>query len=224
MPSGRNVGSSALTGGSIGTAILPGVGTAIGAGAGALLGLFGGGDDDASSGHNPNIDNVTKQISDRAAKTSASAVDLKQQGGDALAPVMKYLQALSSGDPSAVAQATAPERRRVIDQYDSAAQTIAQFGPRGGGATAANAQAQYGKANAISDITANARTSATKELGSLGTQLTGLGLSADQLASADLNTILANLTAKRGQTLEAWSGIGQAAGSILGQYLGRDNS
>jgi hypothetical protein len=140
---------------------------------------------------------------------------------------MQYLKSLTGNDPSAIMAATAPERGRVMDQYDTARKAIAQFGPRGGGQAAAFSDASFREASDLSDITAGARQGAVGQLGQLGLSATGLGLSAQQLASADLNTVLnAVLTreghdvGKRGQNMAAWADAGEALGMILAAKYG----
>jgi hypothetical protein len=153
---------------------------------------------------------------------------LRQQGAEALSPVLEYFKQLMGGDPAAMAQATAPERGKVIDQYDAARQSIARFAPRGGGSGSAIAGSYVQQAQQLGDITSRAREGATAGLAQLGPQLQALGLNADQVASMDLNTLIQSVLSgeqldvtKRGQTFGMWGDIGTGVGSLLGQWLGR---
>ena len=61
----------------------------------------------------------------------------------------------------------------------------------------------------------------------VGTSLTGLALSADQLASADLNTVINSVLAReglnvqsRGQNMALAGDIGETVGSLIGIAMG----
>lgn len=164
----------------------------------------------------PQFSSIVSQIGQNASSVGSQASDLTGSGMSALAPVLKYFKALAGGDASAVAQATAPQRRRVIDQYDTARKTISQFGPRGGGSNAALAGSQFGQANELSDITANATNNAANELGTLGTQQEGLGLSAKQIQGQDLNSILSAILGGKQIDVQQHAANMQLIGDIFG--------
>lgn len=222
-------GSGASTGAGIGTFFGGPVGTAVGAGLGALGGwLFGrrGDDDDEKDKTAADAELNTLRNSSTAMRQRGDT--LNAMGTEAVNPVLQYFSALLKGDPNALLQATQPERARVIDQYDTARQAISQFSPRGGGTNAALAQSRFGQASTLANITATARSAAAGQAGQIGTALTGLGLNAQQLASADLNTIINAIltregfaTQERGQNLGAVGGIGEGIGSLIGLWLTR---
>lgn len=211
--------SGATTGASLGS-FIPGIGTAIGAGIGGLGGfLFGGGGDEKDKQPKPDDPNALLQAN--ADRLHDKSLDLSAKGSDTLSPVLAYFKKLMGDDPSAILEATGPERGRVIDQYDTARKAVSQFAPRGGGASQAIGQSYFSEANQLSDITSSARRDAFGASANLGTTLTGLGLSADQLESADLTTIINALLTKRGQNAGAWAGGAEALGTILGLVLTR---
>ncbi len=233
MPNWGGAAGGALSGAGTGAALgsfVPGIGTGIGAGVGAiyggLRGLFSGGDDDedaakAASDLDP--------LRDSATALRQKGALLGGQGQQALAPTLAYYQSLIGQDPAALMQATAPERGRVIDQYDSARRAAAEFGPRGGATNAAIANSHFQQAQQLGDITSMAKRDATSQLAALGATMTGLGLSADQLASMDLNAVIQAVLGqdyldiqKRGQTMAMWGGVGETAGSLAGLYLTRE--
>jgi hypothetical protein len=226
----KGAGSGAL----VGTSIFPGVGTAIGAGVGFLGGLFGGGGDDDEKEDEQKFDpeatalTTVEGLQQQSKKLSGRADSLHDSSGEALAPVLNYFKQIASGDPTSLMAATMPERGRVIDQYDAARQAAAVSAPRGGGTTSAIAQSYISEANQLSDITAAARREGNSTLANIGVNLAGLGLSADQLAAADLDSIMRAVfnqqaidAQKRGQTMNMWGDIGEAAGSIIGVILGK---
>jgi len=169
------------------------------------------------------------QLQTAATEKRQQAGELRQMGTEeALAPVTQFYKQQLGEDPSALMDATKGERGRVIDQYDAARRAASQFGPRGGGTNAAISESYFQQANQLSDITSMAKKDAASQLGQLGATMTGLGLSADQLASADLATVIQAVLgreqlklAKRGQNLQLAGDIGSAAGSIAGAYMTR---
>jgi len=82
-----------------------------------------------------------------------------------------------------------------------------------------------------SDILSTGKQNAAQILASMGIQLESLGMSAEQLASSHLETVIQSILGKeglslqkRGQNMAMLGDIGQGAGSLLGQYLGRDKA
>ena len=219
----------AATGAGIGSLIMPGIGTGIGAGIGGLIGLFKGGDDKEDK---PKFDSDQTAI-DTIGRLNKQADLVNQKGAqfdamstEALAPVLNYFKAIASGDPGALMQATMPERGRVIDQYDAARKSASISMPRSGGATSALLNSYVSEANQLSDITAGARKEGMTALGNLGVTTAGLSLSADQLASADMDSIIRAVfgerqleNERRGQNMALWGDVGTAAGSIIGAIL-----
>ena len=182
---------------------------------------------DGASG-DKNLDPLLKTLQDQADSTKAKSQALAGQGQEALGPVLEYFKKLVGGDQQELLAATRPERARVIDQYDTARKTISQFGGRGGGANAALAGSQFSEANELSNITAMARTNAANSSAQIGETLTGLGLSADQLATADLNSVVSAILNKKyldvtksGQKAQLAGGITEGLGTLLGLYLTR---
>jgi hypothetical protein len=225
-----NVGKGFGTGSMIGS-VVPGVGTliggGIGAGIGGLMSLFGGGDDEdkpKKEKFDPEqtaIQTIGK-LNAQSAKHGAMADQYSGMSTEALAPVINYFKQIASGDPQALLQATMPERGRVIDQYDAARKSASTALPRSGGATSALLNSYVSEANQLSDITASARKEGMSGAANLGISTAGLGLTAEQLASADLDSIIRAVfgqqsidAQKRGQTMAMWGDIGEAAGSIL---------
>jgi hypothetical protein len=182
-----------------------------------------GGDDSADDeeGINPLLERL-KSSSDGLRGKAAGLGDMSE---GALGPVLQYLQQLQNGGSDLMA-ATMTERGRVIDQYDGARKAISQFGPRGGGQTGALAESRIAQGNALSDVTSNALTEGRKLASTLGLSLGGQALNAEQLASADIDSVIRAILGqesldvqKRGQTMAMWGGIGEAAGTILGDII-----
>lgn len=135
-------------------------------------------------------------------------------GQAALAPVLKYFMALAGGDPSAMLEATAPERARVLDQYDTSKKAF-QFGPRGGGQASATATLEASKASTLSTQAAEARRAGATALGTLGESLTGRGISAEEGALTGFESILASEERQAEETRRTQEGLGGAIGKVV---------
>lgn len=221
--SGTGALSGAGSGALIGTEILPGWGTAIGAGVGGLIGLFGGGSSPSTS---PEITSLMNTIKANSATATKNASALTASGSSALDPVLNYYKSLTGGNASAINAATAPQRQRVIDQYDTARKNIATFSPRGGGTNSALAGSQFNQADQLTDITTAAQTDAEKELSGIGTTEQQIGVSEANSANSDLNSVIQAVLGQgeqgiqtRGQNLTAAANSSSALGKLLGTYL-----
>lgn len=183
-------------------------------GLGGLLSFLGG------RGDSSQLNDLLGQATTRGTALTAKADTLGASGADALGPVLQYFRQLAGGDPSALMAATAPDRTRVVDQYDTARRSISNFSPRGGGTNASLATSRFNEGTDLATLTSNMRTNAANKLGDVGTSLEGLSLSADQLASMDLNSVIQAILAQKAQKAQAMGGFGQALGSIAGHIVG----
>lgn len=228
MPSVSGALQGAGTGAALGS-FVPGIGTGIGAAVGGLIGLFKGGKKKkpGDTGDENPEDADVNALRENAGEQRARADALGAQGKAAVAPVMDYYKDILT-DPNANMAATRGQRGRVIDQYDSARQAASRFGAKGGGTNAAIADSYFTQASSLNDIASAAQTDAAAQLGQLGTTMTGLGLSADQLASADVNTVIQAVLGReqiksqnKQANLSILGDIGSAAGSIIGGVLAK---
>ena len=227
MPSLGGAVSGAATGAGIGS-FVPGIGTGIGAGIGGLIGLFKGGKKKPKSGEedDPEAGDIAG-LRESAARQRANADALGAQGNTAVAPVMQHYKDILT-DPQANLAATRGQRGRVIDQFDAARQSASRFGARGGGTNAAIADSYFTQAGQLNDIASAAQNDAATQLGQLGTTMTGLGLSADQLASADISTVIQAVLGReqlkqqnKATNMGILGDLGSAAGSIIGGVLAK---
>lgn len=228
MPNFTGGLSDAAKYGATGFALGGPLGAGIGAAGGFIKGLFSGGKKKPKPGSPLTPGSPEAQLQTSADKSGQLAESLSSQGQESIAPAQQYFKGLLSSNPSELMAATAPERGRVIDQYDAARQATAEFGPRGGGTNSAVAASRTQQASQLGDILATGKREAATASSSLGTTLAGLGMTAKQLQSADLNTILNSILTregfdieKRGQNAQAIGAIGEGIGSILGGYLAK---
>jgi hypothetical protein len=144
------------------------VGNLAGAVAPLLISLFG------NNPYKSRTEAGATQLQQLSAALGAQGKATAQTGTEALSPVLRYLMAVAGGDPSALLQATQPERGRILDQYDTARKNLMNL-PRGGGQAGAAAQLEVGKARDLADTTATARREGVSQLGQLGQNLLQFG-------------------------------------------------
>ncbi len=180
-------------------------------GAGALSTLGGGASGD--------LDDILRRLDERSERQSAQGENLLSLGTSGLRPALRFLTAITRGDPGAVGQATQPERRRVIDQYDTARRAVAQFAPRGGGQTSTIAQSFTDEAGVLGDIFAKGRREGATALGQLSTRLASLGISAESVAGQNLSTLVRAYLTQDEQARRSAGGFGEALGGLAGLLL-----
>lgn len=192
---------------------------------GAALDHVGGGDKKKDDAHPE--DAYTSLLTKSAASNHATGQEATTMGLDTLRPVLDYFRQVMSPNAGALMDATRGERGRVIDQYDTARRSLGAFGPRGGGVTSALAGSEFQQAESLADVTSDAKAKAAGQAASAGVAATQLGLQSQSLAHADLETVLQSILAreglnvtKHGQNMALAGDIGQAAGNLLGIWLG----
>lgn len=146
-----------------------------------------------ASGNRGSIVGPAAEIQRGAREQMATGQRLVQQGSDNLDPVLKYFRDLFSGNPADVMAATAPQRKRVLDQYDTARKSSAEFTPRGGGQASAQMESRASEASDLAMIGAGSRAEAANTLASLGSSQQQVGLAAEQHAQAQLAQVLGPL-------------------------------
>ena len=143
-----------------------------------------------------------------------------------LADPTKYWQTLLSGNMNAITSYLSPEINTIMGQYDSAKKSISEFSPRGGGRSAAMANAGFTSAGQIGNLVAKARPTAANQLTSIADIYKTLGLTetgqstgnlqASTQAASSQQQIDATTSAQNSSTLGS---LGSSAGSLLYLYL-----
>lgn len=210
-PSGNFVGSSSVTGdfsGKTGTFNYGKLATGL---APLALSLF-------APKDTSNVPGAIGDATAAAKKLGLSGAQTSAQGSEALAPVLHYLAAVTSGDPQALLQATMPARRRVIDQYDTARQA-AQFSPRGGGTSSAVVNANTREAGDLAAIGGEAQTKGMETAAQLGSALTGQGQNAQSASVSHLTNLLGPLIRNKEQDQQSVFSTFSSIASLMGLFL-----
>ena len=165
----------------------------------------------SSGGNNPIAGDVSN-LRAASGRMGQQGADLFQRGSTDLAGVMKWLQAMAGGDPGALAEATRPERGRIMDQYDAARKTIARNTPRGAGQASTVNESYIRQASDIANVMSSARQGALSTAAQVGGQELSAGLSAEQQSAQILaNTLYPTLQADQQDSAKTWETIGSYA-------------
>jgi hypothetical protein len=203
MPTGGSSGSGMFGGGGSSSANW---GQLAGAGAGLIASAF--------APTIPDIRGDAKGVQQAAKDLGTQGKQLTDTGQAALAPVLKYFSALLSGNPADIMAATAPDRARVIDQYDAARKTAAQFAPRGGGQASGNLSLKAREASDLAMQPAAARANAANAMGAIGQNLTQAGMTAEEQAINQLSQVLGPLLRQEGMDQQSQSSTWESLGSF----------
>lgn len=190
-----------------------GGGDLIGGGVSLLTGLF------ADNPAKRTATDITGDLRTLASSLTEQGKKTTSTGLDALAPVIKYLNGLLSGNPADVLAATQPERASILDQYDTARKTLERTAPRGGGQVSAMGDLEAKQASQLATTTATARASAADRESQLGTALTGQGLSAQAYAGNDLATALQGAERQAEQQAQSNKDAGASIGGLIATAL-----
>lgn len=223
MPSLGGAIGGAGAGASIGRFAGP-WGTAIGAGIGGLIGLFTGG----KSSLQKNVEGTFGPVKDNLINWSGENMDFarafRSLGLDQSKGVDKYLRGvLSANDTEALNAILGPQREGVSKSYEQVLNNVSNFGPRGGGRTAAGMNYDFDKAGAQLNVVANARGQAVNQLSQNAGQNTNAGLQFGQQATAQEATVLDSLVGMlNGASTDAARRSASTGASAyqLGQQLG----
>ena len=159
-------------------------------------------------------------LSTLAAGFGTSAKGSTDAGNAALAPVLKYLQGIVGGNSADVLGAAAPDRARIMDQYDTARKSISAFSPRGGGTTSTQNDLQVKKASDLATTTATARTAGVNELAQLGMGFEQLGANQETQALQATSDAQKAYQISANEQDKALSGMGSTIGGMLGMMFG----
>jgi len=219
----------------IATSFIPGVGPLLAPlVSGGINALTGGGQTATSQQVNPALQATLQQIQSQgaagAADTATGMGQLNKASTSADQAGSLYRTA-AGGSMEELQSMLGPEISTVMSQFDNAAKTAAEFGPRGGGRTGMMAELPFKKAAAAGGMIGDARKGAVAGMadtaktqaevgsaeGSLGTQQTGqaLGTTAALLAPKTQSENLAN---------QNQLAMGKGIGTILGNIFNKKGS
>ena len=160
----------------------------------------------------------TKEAQDAARTLGKTGATQAGQGAEALGPVLHYLAAMTSGDPQALLAATMPERRRVMDQYDTARQA-SQFAPRGGGTSSALVNLNSREASDLAMIGGKGRSDAMKASADIGTALSTSGAQAQSASASHLTQLLDPLLKQQASDQESVFNTFASIAGMIGMFV-----
>lgn len=136
-----------------------------------------------------------------------------QQGLSAAGPALDLLTNLVKGDQGDITQAAQPEIDQITQQFDQI-RNLVSLEPRGGGKTSALAEAPFQKASQIQKTEGALRSNATSQLGSLATNLAGIGLGESNLGLGLESLSAQTALGKEGQDYSQASALQQVLAGL----------
>jgi len=159
------------------------------------------------------------------AETNAATFGLNQaestlpQATSILQQPLQFFQSLLSGNRQDIMSAIQPAVSSLTSQYETAKRTNNEFAPRGGGATAANAEAPYKEAGDISSLVFQGQQAGAAGVTQIGSLLADLGLgemgTAGNIALGASSNLLSAQELKTQQQQQLQTGVGSAIGSLV---------
>lgn len=196
--------------------IIPGVGPLIAPlVGGAINSITGGGDTKTASQVNPALNDTLASLKANGA-TGAAAVNTGVSG---LESAKRNYQAGANGSLEELQSLYNPEISTVLSQYDNAAKSAAEFGPRGGGRTAMMAELPFKKAAAAGQVIGNARAGANAGLADVSGKEAQLGTSLTGQSTGALSALLSPKTQSDTLNNENSKSLGTGIGGILGNIF-----
>lgn len=146
-----------------------------------------------------------------------------QSGVSSLDTAGDYFKNILGGSRTDTEKLLGPQVKTIMDQYDSAAKTGAELGPRGGGRTNAIEAAKTGKVGAYGNLLAGAGTQAAQGLAGVGKDVVGAGLGMAGVGTTETGqaigqaSSLANATNQQNQQVfQNASAFGAGLGALWG--------
>lgn len=124
-----------------------------------------------------------------------------------------FYNTILGGNQEAISKLLAPQISTIQKQGQQQLQTQAEFGNRSGGTNAGNQNLMDTERANVSNMVSNLTGQAAGNLGSMGTNLLGLGASASEGAFNEAKTM-------QDQSASKWNDIFKSIGSIGGGILG----
>lgn len=164
------------------------------------------------------LDEVGHAAGNQSKGFFSSGAGTTKEGTNAIAPALDFLTKLTKGDQGDVTQAAQPEIDQITQQFD-AIRNMVSLQPRGGGKASVLAESPFQKAGAIQRTEGQMRAGAAGQLGTLGSNLAGIGLSESGLGAQE-QSVEANAAAQHKNTFQKiMEGISSVTG-VVGDIAG----
>jgi hypothetical protein len=166
-----------------------------------------------------------KLTTDLAQKREQSGAKAYGKGQVDVGKSTDYWSKLLGGDKKEISSAIEPERSTMGKAFEAGRKSIAEFGPRGGGTSAAVAESRFQEAGELGKMVSAKREGAAEKLAEAGMAESKLGVDQMTQAETQLGDIFKNLlkaqvdyeTGKQGTD---WGAIASGAGKTIGTIAG----
>jgi hypothetical protein len=160
---------------------------------------------------------LTTDLSQKQAKTGEKAFNTGQRD---LGKSTDYWSKLIGGDKKELASAIEPERSTMGKAFEAGRKSIAEFGPRGGGTSAAIAESKFQEAGELGKMVSAKKTDAAGKMAEVGMSESKLGADQVEQAYTRLGSIFKDLISSQvayetGKKTTDWGGIATGAGTAI---------
>lgn len=193
------------------------LGPLLGLAAGGIGSLFGGAN--PLSGQLPGVPQASQAILGNTGSQLSTGNNAVGGGLDLLKSAGDFYKNILGGSLEDTQKLLGPQVSTVMKQYDSAAKSAANLGPRGGGKAGVLASAQTGKAGAYGDLLSKALPGAAQGEAGVGSAQAGVGTSLLGQENALEGSVIGEQGRAASQNAQALGGLGSGLGKWLASKL-----
>lgn len=200
------------------------LGPLIGLAMGGISSLFGKSGTNPLSGQINGVPGATSATLGNVPGAIASGNANIGKGSADLGAAGKFFQTILGGSRADTQKLLGPQTQTILDQYDNAAKTASNLGPRGGGRTEVLGEADTGKVGAYGKLLNGVLPSAASGLADVGSKESSIGLGQtgqeNQVGTSALGVQQKSAEVNAG----GFASLGQGLGGILATLFGKGSS
>jgi hypothetical protein len=137
------------------------------------------------------------------------------QATAALQDPLKFFNALLTGDRNTLQSVLGPEINTLTSQYETGRRSTNEFAPRGGGSTAANAEARFKESSDITNLVGGARKEGAAGQTAIAQLLSQLGLGELGTGTGAAANLSSELLAQQQNQQQQQQQVGQGIGQLI---------
>jgi hypothetical protein len=189
------------------------LGPLIGLGAGAIGSAFGG--TNPLTGLSPGVSNASQSILGNIPTQISKGNAATDQGLGNLGAAGNFFKTILGGSLEATQKLLAPQTNTILKQYDNAAKTAANLGPRGGGKVSTLVGNESAKTGAYGSALGGVLPGAAEGLAGVGKNQAGIGTNLTGQANETLGPIMRQQDQAAATNAQNFGGLGSGLGKWL---------
>ena len=189
----------------------------IGLGISGISSLFGG--SNPISGQLPGVQSASGSVLGNVPSQLAAGTNTTAGGVGDISQAGKFFQTILAGSKQNTEKLLGPQVNTIVSQYDNAAKSAANLGPRGGGRTGTVANLETGKVDAYGKLLGEATPGAASGLGDIGAKKAAVGTQQTGQVNSLESSVLNQQGAAAGRASDSFANLGTGIGSMLVNML-----